>query len=72
MVLDPQRPMYYRLPEPCTRGGNSHRVFKLFIMISNAYETFKFFYYVIFNDTFKKNLLMMLDHCTCMYLKGPS
>jgi len=54
MVLDPQRPMYYRLPEPCTRGGNSHRVFKLFIMISNAYETFKFFYDVIFNDTFKK------------------
>jgi hypothetical protein len=29
-------------------------VFQLFIIISNAYETFKFFYDVIFNSTFKK------------------
>ncbi len=72
MVLDPQRPMDYRLPEPCTWGGNSHWVFKLFIMISNAYEAFKFLYDVVFNNTFRKKLLMMLDHCTCMYFKGPS
>jgi hypothetical protein len=55
MELDPQRPMDYRLPEPCTRGGNSHWVFSLFIMISNAYETFKKIYDVVFNNSFRKN-----------------
>jgi hypothetical protein len=37
-----------------SRGGNSFRVFELFIIISNAYETFKFFYDVVFNSTFRK------------------
>jgi hypothetical protein len=29
-------------------------VFELFIIISNAYETFKLFYDVVFNNTFRK------------------
>jgi hypothetical protein len=33
---------------------NSFRVFELFIIISNAYETFKKIYDVVFNNTFKK------------------
>jgi hypothetical protein len=36
-----------------TRGGNSFRVFELFIIISNPYETFKSFYDVVFNNTFR-------------------
>jgi len=35
-------------------GGNSSWVFELFIMISNAYEIFKFFYDVVFNNSFRK------------------
>jgi len=60
------------LLEPYAWGGNSYWVFKLFIMISNVYETLNFFYDVVFNNTFRKKLLMMLDHCTCMYFKEPS
>jgi hypothetical protein len=35
-------------------GGNSSWVFELFIMISNAYEIFNFFYDVVFNNSFRK------------------
>jgi hypothetical protein len=37
-----------------SRGGNFFRVFELFIIISNAHETFKFFYDVVFNSTFRR------------------